>query len=289
MSTIVLQDLSYSKSPLTYYVVLQSSLPQTQVKSTTTLQPIFHEWPINNFEFGQCSQNHESSSSDDASPRFSSQSKNLKKPQLNVSDVVSPKSQAKLALKKEIRSRREKRETKVKNKNFKKQVEMPNKKNFGKPTTAKNFQNHTTIDGSNERETTVTKSFRNNFAKSEKQVRSLSQKSLTNLNWKGILPTPKLSKSLLSVTKLNRRTRPLDKTFSSPKTTPTKQTFSSPKTNTIKHTLRTCHKENVTSFKPMTKYGVWINEKNLAFGFYPLESHVSSNLLALQKLLNTLD
>ena len=58
------------KSPLTYSAVLQSSLPHTQVKSTTTFQLILHELPINNFEFGQCYEYHESSSSDESSPHF---------------------------------------------------------------------------------------------------------------------------------------------------------------------------------------------------------------------------
>lgn len=57
------------ESSLTYFAVRQSSLPQTPVKFTTTLQHISYEFPIDSFELGQCSQNHELSSSDDSTTR----------------------------------------------------------------------------------------------------------------------------------------------------------------------------------------------------------------------------
>ena len=87
--------------------------------------------------------------------------------------MVSPKVQAKLALQMEIRSRCEMREANFKNKAFKKQAKI-SKKNFKKPVTAINFQNHTPVEGSNKREIIVSKSFQNNLLRSEKQVRSLS-------------------------------------------------------------------------------------------------------------------
>lgn len=103
----------------------------------------------------------------------------LKKPQLNVSDVVSPKVEVKLALKNDIRSRREKQEVESKKKTFKNQAKFLNKRNFEKPYTAKAFQNHTTVDGSCKKACTVTKSTKPktnvNF---QKDVKSLSQNSL---------------------------------------------------------------------------------------------------------------
>ena len=89
----------------TYSAVVKSSLPQSLDKSYATLQTIHHELPIENFEVGQCSQIHESSSSDDSSPRFHKISKGSRKPQLNNRDCGSPKSLSKKAFKEEIRSR----------------------------------------------------------------------------------------------------------------------------------------------------------------------------------------
>ena len=73
------ESLKSHKSPIkattqTYSTVVKSSLPQSIIKSFVTLHPIHHELPIENFEVSQCSQNPESSSLDESSPRFQKQS-----------------------------------------------------------------------------------------------------------------------------------------------------------------------------------------------------------------------
>ena len=79
------------KTTHTYASVVQSSLPQTIIKSSQTIQSIHHELAIENFEFGQCSQNHELSNSDESSPCIQNKSNGSKKPQLNLNDCGSPK------------------------------------------------------------------------------------------------------------------------------------------------------------------------------------------------------
>lgn len=63
---------SIIKCPTTksYSVVVQSSLLQSPIKSFVTLQPVHHKMLIENFEYGQCSQNPKPSNLDESSPHF---------------------------------------------------------------------------------------------------------------------------------------------------------------------------------------------------------------------------
>ena len=174
--------------------IVRKKYPLIKVKSYVTIEPINHELPIENFEFGQCSQSPDFSSSDESSHYFSKSSKDSRKPQLNITDCGSPKTEAKRVFKEEFRSRGKQREICSK---VKKSVKCPKSKSPEKFVFSNYHFKKTVSKKTKRKEFTVSDNTQKISKHEDKSFRSNGFQiySINDPKWKGILPTPTFSVS----------------------------------------------------------------------------------------------
>lgn len=76
--------------------------------------------------------------------------------------------------------------------------------------------------------------------------------------------TPHSSKSHQSI----RKSKPISRSFN--------KSSSITSDTSVKHNLRTSQTNQSTPSRSLTKYGLWINEKNLTYCFYPISKDTPS-------------